>query len=540
MDGQNLIGLALGRFELRALLGTGGMAMVYRAYQTDLKREVAIKVLSPELAKQPGFIDRFIREAQTAASLEHPHIVPTYDFGTHDGMPFIAMRLLTGGTLEQRISARLLRGEALASLAETSELLAHLAGALDYAHAKGVVHSDIKAGNIMFDQQGRPYVVDMGIARSLDHTTSLSQGAVGTALYMPPEQWRDEYLTGASDQYALAVTIYYMLTGRFPFEASRPEQLMHKHLHEIPTPLQTWRPELPTTIDAGLRRALAKEPGARFPTVTAFSRAFDWAVTNGPVKGARLSPPPLPPPMPAVGAASSIRLHQRKKEAVMPEESRSAIRPVWLLGGAAVGLLALCALIGVTATAALLWFSSSRTSGVTEETPVALQRQATNTPRAQTTSLPANTTAPLVTLPTLLPLPGTAGSVPTAISSPSQDTGLRPAPEEAVHTYFNLVSEQRYDLTWPMLTDVFKQKFNCCHPNYNYAGYVEWWDSVDRVDPGNVHVVSQSGDRAVVYAELNYSMNNGGRSAGDSTPYIELVYDTAAGSWRLDDKRANP
>ena len=224
----------------------------------------------------------------------------------------------------------------------------------------------------------------------------------------------------------------------------------------------------------------------------------------------------------------------------MPEESRSAIRPVWLLGGAAVGLLALCALIGVTATAALLWFSSSRTSGVTEETPVALQRQATNTPRAQTTSLPANTTAPLVTLPTLLPLPGTAGSVPTAISSPSQDTGLRPAPEEAVHTYFNLVSEQRYDLTWPMLTDVFKQKFNCCHPNYNYAGYVEWWDSVDRVDPGNVHVVSQSGDRAVVYAELNYSMNNGGRSAGDSTPYIELVYDTAAGSWRLDDKRANP
>ena len=113
-------------------------------------------------------------------------------------------------------------------------------------------------------------------------------------------------------------------------------------------------------------------------------------------------------------------------------------------------------------------------------------------------------------------------------------------PDQAVRSYYQFVSQQRYDVTWQMLTDAFKQKFNCCAPNYNYSGYVDWWNSVSTVDFGQVRTVSQTGDRAVVYAELYYVMNTGDRSGMDSAPYIELVYDAASGAWRFDDKRANP
>ena len=130
-------------------------------------------------------------------------------------------------------------------------------------------------------------------------------------------------------------------------------------------------------------------------------------------------------------------------------------------------------------------------------------------------------------------------SVPLAPSAIPQSSVSRLAPDQAVRSYFQFVSQQRYDVTWQMLTDAFKQKFNCCAPNYNYSGYVDWWNSVNNVEFGQVQTVSQSGDRAVVYAELYYVMNTGDRSGMDNTPYIALVYDSTSGSWRFDDKRAN-
>lgn len=224
----------------------------------------------------------------------------------------------------------------------------------------------------------------------------------------------------------------------------------------------------------------------------------------------------------------------------MRDQSPQDIRPIWFVGGIAIGLLSLCALVGVATVAALLWLSPSRTPSVTPSPQVALERETTHTPPSDNTLVSPSITPRTETLPTLLPVPGTAVNAPTTVLSPSQNTGPRPVPEEAVRAYFNLVSEQRYDLTWPMLTDVFKQKYNCCSPNYNYAGYVEWWNSVDRVDIGNMRTVSQSGDQAVVYAELLYYMTNGTGPASDNTPYIALIYDAAMGSWRIDDKRANP
>ncbi|RPI98125.1 MAG: serine/threonine protein kinase, partial [Chloroflexi bacterium] len=161
---QNLSGSSLGQYQLLEQIGLGGMATVYRAYQPSLRREVAIKVLSAALAQQPGYMERFNREAEMAAALEHPNIVPIYDYGVQDGIGYVVMRLLMGGTLAERVSRRAYAGGQPPSLGEVADLLKQLASALDYAHRRGVIHRDIKPSNIMFDDQGRAYLMDFGIA----------------------------------------------------------------------------------------------------------------------------------------------------------------------------------------------------------------------------------------------------------------------------------------------------------------------------------------------------------------------------------------
>ncbi|MEP7292425.1 MAG: hypothetical protein ABI835_11615 [Chloroflexota bacterium] len=213
----------------------------------------------------------------------------------------------------------------------------------------------------------------------------------------------------------------------------------------------------------------------------------------------------------------------------MAEESSRGIKPVWLIGGgAALVSLALCAVISLTTAAGLIWFSSNRADNAAEATQVVVQRA---------TEPVATAIAPTRIAPTPLPGLSTQAFQPTVVAVATQIVP-RSAPDQAVRTYYDLVSQQRYDVSWPMLTDSFKQRFNCCAPNYNYTGYVDWWNSVDRVEFGDVRTVSQSGDRAVVYAELYWVMNNGQRSGMSGSPYIELVYDTAMGNWRIEDTRA--
>lgn len=276
MSLDNLSGQMLGQYELRELLGVGGMGAVYRAYQSSLKREVAVKVLPPSLAAQPGYAERFIREAETAAALEHPHIVPIVDYDTANGISYIVMRLLTGGTLAERLAQRSGR---LPSLGEISELLRQMASALDYAHSQGVIHRDLKLTNVMFDSQGNAYLVDFGIAKLLGGAGLTSTGmALGTPSYMAPEQWRGEEVTPAADLYALGVMTYQLVTGRAPFEAPTPYALMHKHLHEEATPPQALRAGLPEAVTPVLQRAMAKEAHERFATAAAYAQAFDEVI----------------------------------------------------------------------------------------------------------------------------------------------------------------------------------------------------------------------------------------------------------------------
>ncbi|MBN1679670.1 MAG: serine/threonine protein kinase [Anaerolineae bacterium] len=280
MSLQDLAGHTLGQYELRNVLGVGGMGVAYRGYQISLEREVAIKVLSTALAAEPGYIERFYREAKTAAALEHAHIVAVYDYGVQGDISYVVMRMLTGGTLDDRNQQRLQNNQPPPSLGEVLSLLKQIASALDYAHQRGVVHRDIKPSNIMFDDQGIAYVVDFGIAKMLEATTTFTASGtpMGTPIYMPPEQWRSEDLTPAADQYALGVTIYALLTGYLPFEATTPYGMMHKHLNEPPIPPLERRPDLPPALNEVLNTAMAKRPADRFESASAFARAFEDAV----------------------------------------------------------------------------------------------------------------------------------------------------------------------------------------------------------------------------------------------------------------------
>ncbi|MBC7811912.1 MAG: protein kinase [Burkholderiales bacterium] len=279
---QNLSGQTLGQYEVRERLGMGGMGAVYRGYQSALKRAVAIKVLPWNLAEQEDYIMRFTREAEIAAALEHPNIVPIYDYGTENGISYVIMRLLTGGSLGQRLTLRDEEDQPLPSPGEAAKLLAQIASALDYAHSQGVIHRDIKPSNIMFDNHGTAYLADFGIAKLMHQNSGLTGGSVlvGTPSFMAPEQWRSEELNGAADQYSAAAVIYAVITGHLPFDANTPYGLMHKHLNEMPTPPQLLRADMPEEIAVVLERSLAKDPTTRFETMTAFSQAFDAAIAG--------------------------------------------------------------------------------------------------------------------------------------------------------------------------------------------------------------------------------------------------------------------
>ncbi|MCI0712355.1 MAG: protein kinase [Chloroflexi bacterium] len=277
-----LEGQLLGQYEIKKLLGAGGMGYVYTAYQPRLKRDVAIKVLPAEFALDSEYMERFEREAEIAASLEHPNIVPILDYGMDQGISFVVMRMLTGGTLADRLKQRHKNSQPLPSLREIIELVNQLAGALDYAHQQGVIHRDIKPNNIMFDSHGNAYIVDFGIARLLHATTQLTATGqtMGTPTYMSPEQWQGEAIGAAADQYSIAVVTYELLAGRPPFEAATPFAFMHKHVYEAPPPLDSIVKSLPAEMSVVLDRALSKQSEDRYPAVTDFAQALEGAANQ--------------------------------------------------------------------------------------------------------------------------------------------------------------------------------------------------------------------------------------------------------------------
>jgi tRNA A-37 threonylcarbamoyl transferase component Bud32 len=250
----------IARYEILREIGRGGMAAVYLAYDPNFEREVAVKMLHREARQDPALFKRFQREARAIASLEHPAIVPVYDFGEEDGRPFLVMRYLRGGSLAERIR----RGPL--PIGEAARVLLRIGGALDAAHAKGIIHRDLKPSNILFDESGEAFLTDFGIALLSETASSLTGNAVlGTPSYMSPEQIRGEgKVDGRTDIYALGIVLFEMLTGKTPFTADTPMQVMMMHLAH-PTPrLPEDRTVYPESVNNILVRAMAKEPEFRF------------------------------------------------------------------------------------------------------------------------------------------------------------------------------------------------------------------------------------------------------------------------------------
>jgi serine/threonine protein kinase/tetratricopeptide (TPR) repeat protein len=258
-----MIGTRLGSYEITEEIGKGGMATVYRAYQPSMDRHVAIKVIRGSMLGDALGRDRFQREARVVAKLEHPHLLPVYDFdGEHDP-PFIVMRFLEGGTLKQVMEAGPLPPS------ELIYTLRQVAQALDYAHRQGVVHRDLKPSNIMIDKEGNVFVADFGIARVSDAPRDLTGTGmvVGTPGYMSPEQARGRAdVDGRADVYSLGVIVFEMLAGRGPFERESPLDELMAHIQEAPPDVRQFNPSLPKAVSAVLERALSKEPERRQAT----------------------------------------------------------------------------------------------------------------------------------------------------------------------------------------------------------------------------------------------------------------------------------
>ncbi len=261
-----MIGRTIGQYEIQDLIGEGGMARVYRAYQPSAERYVAIKVLPSHLSEDPSFLKRFQHEARVIARLEHRSILPVYDYGEHDGMPYIVMRQLEGGTLRARMRGGRLPADLLV------KIVLQISEALDYAHSRGVIHRDLKPSNILLDDRDNAYLTDFGIARIIgDAHRTTGEGVVGTPTYMSPEQCQGKDLTHASDLYSLGILTFDLLAGRPPFRADAPLTVMYMHVKDsLPSVLPIER-TLPPEVDRVLARMTAKIPDRRYRTAGAFA-----------------------------------------------------------------------------------------------------------------------------------------------------------------------------------------------------------------------------------------------------------------------------
>ena len=252
-----------GRYRVTHLIARGGMAQVYRAQDLMLNRPVALKVLYPELSVDPTFVERFRREAQAAANLSHPNIVPVFDWGEENGTYFIVMELVEGTSL-----AGLLREHRTMSPHRSAELVAQVAAALAQAHRSGVVHRDVKPGNILLTDDGQVKVTDFGIAQAVSTEDNLTAAGsvMGTATYFSPEQAEGAAVDGRSDVYSLGVVLYELLAGRPPFVGDSPVSVAGMHVRDaVPSPRQ-FNPGIPDEIEAITMMALAKRPGQRYQT----------------------------------------------------------------------------------------------------------------------------------------------------------------------------------------------------------------------------------------------------------------------------------
>ncbi|MFN7990316.1 MAG: protein kinase [Thermoanaerobaculia bacterium] len=409
-------GRKLGRYVLSRKLGAGGMAEVWEAFDEGLHRSVAVKVVRDEIAGEAEFRERFIREARLAAQLEHPRILPIYDFGTEGGITYLVMPLLPGGSLKEQISGPMAAEDAI-------EALSSIAAALDHAHARGVLHRDVKPSNVLVDASGSLLLADFGLAKNTAVSSELTATGmvVGTPAYMAPEQAIGKPCDARADQYALAVMAFELVTGRTPFRSESPFAVLDKHLREAPPPPSSFVPGLPLEVDAVLAKALSKQPQDRYGScremVAALAAALGASLPPRPstavraaapdptwVPGSGQTPPPRTPPpfTPPPFTTATPRMTLPAPQTAVTIRRRAA--PSGPPTGAIVAAVVVVAILFVGVAGGVGWMLFGPKAG---KTPPPADVAAHPTPTAVAVAVP--------TLP-----PGTPGVAAEATATPTE------------------------------------------------------------------------------------------------------------------------
>ena len=425
-----------GRYEIKGELGRGGMASVFHAYDPRFERDVAIKVLPREFLHDPQFRARFEREAKMVALLEHPAIVPVYDFGEEEGQPYIVMRYMSGGSLADKVK------EGSLPVNEVVKMISRLAPALDAAHSRGIIHRDLKPGNILYDQYGNAFLSDFGIARLKQSTSvTLTGGAIlGTPAYMSPEQVQGGMeIDGRSDIYALGVILFQVLAGKTPYNADTAAKLMMMHILEPVPSLREEKADLPPAFDDVIEIAMAKDPDDRFQTSQEMAEATEEAAKST-ADATRVSAGPAKT-LATAAAATRIRsaatvAAPAKRRGTGPSVPPPAAEPVpapapkagvpvwaWIAGAAVVIIGGLAIAFGGSIIVALGLGSDTPTPAPSATAPVvALVTEATPTPVASPTPPPPSdtpepTAVPVTDtpVPTETPIPPTPTETPTPL-----------------------------------------------------------------------------------------------------------------------------
>jgi len=422
------------RYRLVREIARGGMAAVWEAHDAALDRRVAVKLLHPQFASDPEFLERFRREARAAASLSHPNIVPIFDVGedTAAGTPFIVMELVPGGNLKEHI-----RGAAPLGEPEIRTLGSTLAATLGYAHGRGIIHRDVKPHNILLGDDGRPRLTDFGIAQALASSGLTRTGAVmGSVHYIAPELVRGRPATPQSDIYSLGAVLYEMATGRVPFSAETELAVALAHVEETPATPRTFNARLSPALEQTILRALAKRPEERFASAGDLAAALRdpslptlVAPLHGPAPAAGRQPPagarpasaapaaatrriataPVPPPNVRAAAAAAYAPGAARRRTAPPPGRRGP-------GGGVLSLLLAMAAVLVALGAGFFGLATLSREGLAPAEPTAVP------PTARPTAQP---TAVAVLSPSATPLPAVP---PTATPEPPSPTPLPPSP----------------------------------------------------------------------------------------------------------------